>query len=46
MRAVEKVVVLSWLGDFLGIRTGKQEFVQNKWVWDKGQISENIVWST
>lgn len=46
MRAVEKVVVLNRVGEFLDIRTAKQEFVEEKWVWDEGQIAENIVWSS
>lgn len=38
--------VLNRFGDFLDIRTGKQEFVEKKkkkkeQVWDEGQIAEN-----
>lgn len=40
------VVVLNRVGDFLDIRTGRQEFVEKKWVWDDGQIAENTVWSS
>jgi len=33
LRAVEKVAVVSRVGDFLDIRTGKQEFVEKKGVY-------------
>lgn len=43
---MEKVAILSRVGDYLDIRTGKQEFVEENLVWDEGQIAENIVWSS